>query len=387
MESVLFIIALVTCLCLIFTIFEIIFGFNKIKNLSDQIPLHSNKLPSLSIIVSALNEEKDIEKALLTLVHLDYPHFEVIAINDRSTDRTPAILNQLQTQYSHLKVFHIKELPPDWFGKNHALHFGSQIAEGEWLLFTDADVVMRRDTLIKSMSYVLENKLDHLTIHENHQRNSFWLKILFLGLYVVYCMYHKPWRISYSWSKKSLGHGAFNLVNKKVYQQCGGHAAIAMECLDDWKLGSLLKNHRFKQDTVDGKDFIEREWYASLSDMINGLKKNSFAFYNYRIIPACRDAILSLIFYIGPFLGAIFFDGPIRSLNLVNIGLMLFISVFVAKQFRLEKRYAIFYPIAILMLIYTVFNSVYSVCKNKGVIWRGTYYPLQGIKSKPNANS
>jgi glycosyltransferase involved in cell wall biosynthesis len=382
MESILFIIALVTCLYLIFIVFECILGFNKIKNLSHQVPLDRGQLPALSIIVSALNEEKDIEKALLTLVQLDYPHLEIIAIDDRSTDKTPEILDRLQAKYARLKVYHIKELPDGWFGKNHALHLGSQYAQGDWLLFTDADVTMRSDTLIKSISYVLEHQLDHLTIHENHQRPVFWLKILLLGVYVIYSMHKKPWRISYAWSKKSLGHGAFNLVDKRAYQRAGGHAAIAMECLDDLKLGSLLKGRGFRQDTVDGRDFIEREWYASLYDMINGMKKNSFAYYNYQIIPACRDALLALIFFIGPFVGAIFFEGPVRSLNLVNIGLMLLISVYVAKQFRLQKRYAIFYPIAITMLIYTVFNSVYSVCKNKGVTWRGTYYPLQVIKTK-----
>lgn len=382
MESVLFIIALAICLYLIFTILEFIVGFKKIKNLSYQTPLDIEKLPSLSIIVSALNEEKDIEKALLTLVDLDYPNLEIVAINDRSTDKTPEILDRLQAKHPYLKVYHIKELPEGWFGKNHALHLGSQYAQGEWLLFTDADVIMRRDTLIKSVSYVLENKIDHLTIYENHPRPFFWLRILLLGMYLMYSMYLKPWRISYSWSKKSLGHGAFNLVNKMAYQKVGGHAAIAMECLDDLKLGSLLKNCGFKQDTVDGRDFIEREWYTSLLDMINGMSKNSFAYYNYKMVPACLNSLLALIFFIGPFIGAIFFDGPIRSLCLVNIGLTLFINIYVTKHFRIKKRYAIFYPIAVIMLIYTIFNSVYSVCKNKGVIWRGTYYPLQIIKTK-----
>jgi len=382
MESLLFIIALLACLYLIFTIFEFIFGFNKIKNLSAQIPIDKSQLPSLSIIFSALNEERDIEKALLTLIHLDYPDLEIIAINDRSTDKTPAILDRLQGLYPRLKVCHVKQLPEGWFGKNHALHLGSQLARGKWLLFTDADVAMRNDTLTQSISYILEHKLDHLTIYENHQRNCFWMKILLLGLYLTYSMHQKPWRISYAWSKKSLGHGAFNLVNKKAYQQCGGHAMIAMECLDDLRLGSLLKSQGYSQDTVDGRDFIEREWYSSLFDMINGMKKNSFAYYNYQLLPACRDVLLTFVFFIWPFMGAIFFPGPIRSLNIVNILLTLFISIYVAKHFRLQKWYAIFYPFAFSILIYTVFNSVISVCKNKGVIWRGTYYSLQAIKSK-----
>ena len=382
MESVLFIIALATCLYLIFNIFEFIFGFNKIKNLSEQIPIDKNQWPTISIIVSALNEEKDIEKALLTLLRLDYPHLEIIAINDRSTDSTPMILNRLQTEYPRLKVAHIQNLPKGWFGKNHALHVGSQLAQGDWLLFTDADVAMRSDTLLKSISYVMQHQVDHLTIYENHQRNDFWLKILLLGLYIVYSMHKKPWRISYSWSKKSLGHGAFNLVKTTAYQQCGGHAAIAMECLDDLKLGSLLKNNGFQQDTVDGRDFIARDWYTSLPHMINGMKKNSFAYYNYQVLPACRDAFLAWGFYIWPVIASICFSGPLRSLNLVNVGLTLFVSLFVAKQFRLQKRYAIFYPFSVGILLYTVFNSIFSVCKNKGVIWRGTYYSLQAIKGK-----
>jgi glycosyltransferase involved in cell wall biosynthesis len=382
MESVLFIIALATCLYLIFTVIEFIFGFSKIKNLSKQRVLAKGQLPALSIILSALNEERDIEQALLTLINLDYPQLEIIAINDRSTDKTPEILDRLQAEHPRLKVCHITELPAGWFGKNHALHLGAKIASGEWLLFTDADVNMRADTLTKSMSYVLDHKLDHLTIYENHQRHSFWLKILLLGLYITYSIHQKPWRISYAWSKRSLGHGAFNLVNKHAYQQCGGHAAIAMECLDDLKLGSLLKSHGFRQNTVDGRDFVEREWYTSLSAMVNGMKKNSFAYYNYRIIPACRDAVLALLFYVWPVLAAVCFNGPIRSLNLVNIGLTFFISICVAQQFRLKKRYAIFYPVAISILIYTVFNSLASICKDKGVTWRGTYYSLKTIKSK-----
>lgn len=382
MESVLFIVALVTCLYLIFTIFEFVFGFNQIKNLALQKSLDRKKLPSLSIVLSALNEEQDIEKALLTLINLDYPQLEIIAINDRSTDKTPEILNQLQTKYSRLKVYHIDKLPKGWFGKNHALDYGAARAQGEWILFTDADVRMRSDTLIKSMSYVLENHIDHLTIYENHCHRKLWLKILMLGLYIVYSVHIKPWRIRYSWSKRSLGHGAFNLVNKKAYQQCGGHASIALECLDDLRLGSLLKSRGFRQDTVDGRDFVEREWYNSLPEMIEGLKKNSFAYYNYRVIPASCDIFFAAVFYIWPLLGAIFFSGPVRSLNLVVIGLMLLISLYVAKQFRLQKRYAFFYPLAVGILIFTIFNSVFSVCKNKGVTWRGTYYPLHAIKGK-----
>lgn len=382
METLLFFIALGTAIFLLFTILEFIIGFNHILNLSKQPILDRTHLPSVSIIFSALNEEGEIEQALTSLLKLDYPNLEIIAINDRSTDNTPQILERMQQQYPQLHVYHINDLPEGWFGKNHALYFGSQKAKGEWLLFTDADVSMKQDILLKTMSYVLQNKVDHLTIYENQLINTFWLKVFLAGQYVTYSMAFKPWRIRYSWSKRSLGNGTFNLVSRSVYKECGGHRSIALECLDDLKLGELIKQRGFRQDTVDGRDYIEREWYKSLADIIQGLQKNGFAYYNYHVLPLVRDMIFASFFYLWPLIAVFIFSGPIAWLNILNILLTLIMSAYVAKQFRLSKRYAIFYPFSICILVYTIWNSVSSTYKNKGVIWRGTFYSLASIKNK-----
>ena len=279
MEMALFLIAFATLVYSLFTLIEFGIGFNQIKNLSSQPILPPDSLPSVSIIFSALNEEQTLANSINEMLKLDYPNLEIIAVNDRSTDNTPAILEKFQHEKC-LTVKHITQLSKGWLGKNHALHVAAQSAAGEWLLFTDADVMMKHASLSKALSYVLENQLDHLTIYEYHIKKNFWLKILLLASYVTYSMAMKPWRIRYSWSNKSLGHGAFNLVKKSAYLKCGGHHPIAMECLDDLKLGALLKNNGFKQDTVDGRDFIEREWYSSIKEMIKGLEKNGFAVFS-----------------------------------------------------------------------------------------------------------
>lgn len=383
MEMILLAVAIVTCIALILTILEFHIGFKKLLNLSLQPALEQQALPPISIIFSALNEEADMENALKSMLAIDYPRFEIIAINDRSHDKTPAILEHYQKLYPNLlHVIHINELPQGWLGKNHALHLGSQQAKGEWLLFTDADVMMKPALLTKSMSYVLSHNIDHLTIFEHHLRHPFWLKISYLGYYLAYSLRLKPWRVKYAWSKKSLGHGCFNLVNKKNYLACGGHQRIAMECLDDVKLGELLKQHRFKQDTVDGKDFIEREWYKSLNDMVNGLKKNSFGFWEYRVLPASRDITFAFLFYVWPVAAALLCTGSVRWLNILNVALTFYMSVFIAQQFRLEKKFAFFYPLSMLILLYTTINSIISTYSNKGVIWRGTHYSLADLKNK-----
>lgn len=365
---------------LIFSVCEFYFGYSSIKDLSKVQALNPEQLPFISIIFSALNEEDHIEAALTSLLLLDYPAFEVIAVNDRSTDRTPAILENLKSKYKHLQVIHVNHLPENWLGKNHALSLATQHARGEWFLFTDADVMMKKQALTKSMSYAIKNKLDHLTIYEQHLRQRFWLKVILLGSYITYSMAMKPWRIKYQWSNKFLGHGAFNLIKAKVYQQCGGHQAIALECLDDLMLGKLLKMNQYRQDVVNGYDYIEREWYDSVSSMIKGLQKNSFAYFNFSFGAALLDISLCLTYFFWPLVAVMCMNPTLRMLNLINILLTLVLTMQIAKHFRLATRFAIFYPISLAMMIFTVVSSIYSTYKNKGIIWRNTHYPIDKLR-------
>ena len=287
MELILPGMAIFTLVYLLLTVIECLIGFHRIKNLSEQDSLPASQLPSVSIIFSALNEETTLEKALLSMLELDYPYLEIIAINDRSTDATPVILEKMQRQHANLHVFHIHQLPDGWLGKNHALQFASQQAKGDWLLFTDADVLMKKPTILKSVSYALENNLDHLTIFDTHRRKQFQLKILLLGSYIGYILATKPWRIRYTWSKKYLGHGAFNLVKKSSYLQCGAHHAIAMECLDDMKLGHLIKSHGFKEDGWKWKEILLNvSGMVHLVKWLKGCKKTVLliSIFNYLLL-------------------------------------------------------------------------------------------------------
>lgn len=386
METLLIGLGWVTLCFLMFIAFELTIGFKSIFKLLNQPLSHDTNLPKVSIIFSALNEEEDIEGAVLSMLQQNYPSYEVIAVNDRSTDQTQAILDGLKSKYPQLQVHQIEKLPEGWFGKNHALHYASQFASGDWILFTDADVSMHQDTLQKAVTFALNHQLDHLTIFEHHYRSTALLNIILLGNYVVYSMFMKPWRIRYRWSKHSLGHGAFNLVKKSAYQSCGGHKAIAMECLDDMKLGELLKKSHYKQDTVDGKDYVARAWYKTAADMIRGLSKNSFAYYDYNFFAVVRDLILASVFFIWPVLSLFFCTGVIVLLNSINIVLMLYVTFLVARHFRVSPKYIFSYPIGIALMLYTICNSVSATYSNKGVVWRGTHYPLNKLRSEKGSN-
>lgn len=376
-------ISIILSIHLIYTTFESWHGFKHIKNLVLQPSLVTEKAPMVSIVFSALNEEEDLESSLLSMLNLDYPQLEIIAINDRSSDRTGSILENISKRFSNLHVIHVTKLPDNWLGKNHALYLGAKKARGEWLLFTDADVLMDSALLKKAMSYVSEQQIDHLTIYEKHTNQSFWLKVLLLGFYLPYSLRVKPWRIRYKWSKKYLGHGAFNLVRKTAYEAINGHQAIAMECVDDMELGNFLKKNGYKQDTVNGREYIKREWYSSLTSMINGLSKNSFAYFKYSFLIVSCNVFFGFLYYFWPLIMVVSSSGWLFWVNVFNIFLTLCFTTLVANQFELKKTYILLYPLGVFLLLYAVCRSVFLTYYHQGVYWRDTYYSLNKLRNKP----
>ena len=176
--------------------------------------------PSVSIVVSALNEAHTIEPALQSLLALDYPWLEVVAINDRSSDATGAILDRLQQTDARLKVLHIEALPAGWLGKNHALQRGAEIATGEYVLFTDADVHFEARALRQAVGYCVRHGLDHLVVLAEFTVRSNLLAALLSSVYWFFFIKHPPWRVRQS-PRVHIGMGAFNLVRTAPYRQAG----------------------------------------------------------------------------------------------------------------------------------------------------------------------
>ena len=185
------------------------------------------------------NEEKSIKQAVIQLISQDYPQLEVIVVNDRSTDNTGALLKNLKVQYPQLNVITICDLPPNWVGKNHAIYRGAKEARGEWLLFTDADVMFSPGSLKKTVGYALEHKLDHLTIGPDLYYGG-----VFYRAFIAYLSYGITATAMFT---KKVGIGAFNLVKKSVYQEIGRYEAIAMKITDNMSLGELVVDKGYKQ--------------------------------------------------------------------------------------------------------------------------------------------
>src|SRR5882724_5617789 len=133
----------------------------------DRKPVTPTGEPRVSIIVPARNEEEHIGGALSQLLALEYCNYEVIAVNDRSTDRTGSIMDEIAARpeaHKQLRIIHVTELPAGWMGKTHAMWSAGELATGDWVLFTDGDVFFKPSALRRAIAYAESEKADHLVL-------------------------------------------------------------------------------------------------------------------------------------------------------------------------------------------------------------------------------
>mgnify|MGYP001237708278 CR=1 FL=1 len=240
------------CLFITATSLDALLGMRRLGRLALADPI-AGPAPRVSVVVAARNEARGVEAGMRSLLAQHYPALEIVAVNDRSTDETGAILDRLALGEPRLRVVHVAELPAGWLGKNHALALGAAAASGAWLLFTDADVVMQRDTLSRAIGHAERTGLDHLTVVPDLILPGL-LKCFTVGFIVWFSVYVRPWKASDPKSRFFVGVGAFNLVRTTAYQRAGGHEPIRMRPDDDLKLGKILKRSGARAEALSGLD-------------------------------------------------------------------------------------------------------------------------------------
>jgi len=379
MDSVALVIGAAACLAALISAAEMAFGGRMLRRLKDTAPL-GEPCGKVSIVVAARNEERHIAGAVQSLIGQTYPDVEIIVVNDRSTDGTGTILDDLAQTSDRLKVIHITELPAGWLGKNHALHTGANCASGKYLLFTDADVVMAPTAVGSAMAYMRERNVDHLPVVPGVRRQGFWLGMLVSAFLYLFTLAKKPWLVRCR-GPFHMGVGAFNLITADAYAEIGGHRRIALRPDDDMMLGKLVKVAGMRQDMPIGRDLIELEWYASCGEMIRGLEKNAFAGLGYSIAFATLVCVFMLAVFVAPPVAALFTSGWPRILNLAAY--VLWVGSW-ADQSRLWKTRAYlapFYPLGVLLLLYTIVRAVAETLFAGGIMWRGRFYPLKELRN------
>ncbi len=337
--------------------------------------------PRVSLIAPARNEERHIEAAVRSLTRLDYPNLEITIINDRSTDRTGEILESLSAEFPQLNVVHLSELPPGWLGKNYAMQLGADRSRGEWLLFTDADIVYEPTALRRAIVYVNRYELDHLCGWPDIHAPT-WLLAAFMSTFAIYLfLFVRIWSIRNPNSTAHIGVGAFNLIKTDVYRAVGGHERIRMRPDDDLKLGKIVKLAHYRQDLVDATGMLSLEMYRSVGELVRGLEKNAFSGADYNVPLTVFSSLLSLLFLVWPFLAVLVVPAPARWAYL-GVCLSLWLMAYgAARIMKAPASCALIYPIAVLLFVYIQWRTMLLNYYHNGIRWRDTHYSLAELRA------
>ncbi|XCN73664.1 MAG: glycosyltransferase family 2 protein [Candidatus Electrothrix aestuarii] len=352
----------------------------RMVRLEDVTPLDGDTLPSISVIIPACNEEQEIEQALTSVLALDYPNLEIIVLDDRSTDATPQILDRMASQHDRLRVIHITELPAGWLGKNHALHLGAAQAQGEYLLFTDADVHFAPDTLRRAVARMQAQTLDHLCLFFRMSAPGSLLPLLVADSLASLFSLLRPWLVSKPGPRFYVGAGAFNMIRKSFYHSFGGHHPIRLCPVDDVLLGRMVKISGGRCDCLLGGHFVSVDWYQTVGQMMRGLEKNTYALLDYRLSFFLATIVAVFSTQILPLWGLLLADGPPRllcgAIVAVNV-LGLFLSL---RFFHMDLRCLYWFPVTPYIKLYIIWRAVLLTLLRGGVDWRGTFYSLEELR-------
>ena len=363
------------------TYIEYYFGSKSIKNLKDFPPTKVDDPPFISFIIPARNEGKKIKEALSSVLALDYPRYEVIAINDRSDDSTGRILNDLSAINSHLKVVHITSLPPGWLGKNYALDYGAKNASGKYFIFTDADVVFKPDTLNRVLEYIKQNNTDHLAMAPSHVFKKTLLTAVICIFEFLFMVKFKPWKVANPKSKYFIGIGSFNMITADAYKNTGGFETLRMRPDDDIMLGKLVKKSGYRSNFVYAPEQLSIEWYQSVGEMIRAFYKNTYSGFNYSLLNAVPSIFMLIVLSTLPYISLFFLIGISLIIDGAILVIIFLIYLLLTKANGISIFYFLTYPVACSIIAYLMIRSVFLSVIRGGVDWRGTFYSLKELKS------
>jgi len=345
--------------------------------------------PKVSIILAARNEEDALPAALSSLLALDYPNYEIILVDDDSRDRTGAIADEWTGKPAardRLKVFHNKQLPPDWHGKVHALHLAANAAAGEWILATDADLVFHPSILRVAMSCALERGVQLLSIVPEFEFGSFWEKVVLPAFSFLISSLFPLHRVNDPTSSRALAAGAFILMKREDLNAMGGYARLRKVLIEDLRLAELFKRHGRRIYLAASRGLFHTRMYSSGGEMFEGLSRSAFEGSGFSVPKILGAMFLANLLAVFPWValvarilrdlrsgGAALHD-PALLVAFLACAIASLVYLPFIRHLRVPVLYVFALPLATLFYSCVAINSALTGIIGRGVPWKGRHY-------------
>lgn len=351
----------------------------------DDVVGESDGIASLSIIVAARDEADTFRHELEVLESLDHPNLELVLVDDRSTDATGRIMDEVAASDPRVRALHVDTLPDGWLGKVHALEQGRQVAEGQWLLFTDADVELAPDLPRRVVATAERLALDQLALLPV-VRSDGWLVAGVVATFARWLLVGtRLWRAADPDRPDAFGVGACNLVRASAVDAMGGLGAIRMDIADDAALAHQVAADGGRTMLASGVDLVEVRWQQSVSSMVVGFEKYGGSGGVGSIPLAIALATLALIGELAPWLAvgcAIRFGGgSAAAIALATIVAATVLGVAAARRSGAPAKGAATGPLGPMLVWWMQVRAAVLERVRGGVVWRGTFYPTEQVRA------
>jgi chlorobactene glucosyltransferase len=361
-----------------FTIFNILVLFTNnfiIRNITKEISQTGPfDYPKVSILVPARNEEKNIKNCINSLLNQTYENYEVLVLDDNSTDGTSKILNKIQNK--KLIIIQGKQLPENWLGKNWACKQLYDQANGSYLLFTDADTIHKKDMLSISIKYMIANNVDLLTGFIREEIKTFGEKITIpFILWSINAVMPLFARIFIKSVILSATNGRFMFFKKSAYDKTGGHESVKDNVIEDLALGKKLIKKGLKWEFLNLKDITSCRMYNGFKEAYEGFSKNLFGVFNYHTIISVLIWLFIAMTYLLPLIVLIMaIFGVSISLTVIIISLISIFFTFITWFFSMIKYglpvyISLLYPLSTLIMIFIGYRSIIVTFRGS-ILWK-----------------
>jgi hypothetical protein len=328
----------------------------------------------LSLIVPARDEAETLGPAVRSRLAEGYPALEVVLVDDRSTDGTGAVVDAIAAEDPRVRALHLRNLPPGWLGKVHALREGLRLATGEWLLFSDADVHLTPGTLRRAMAYAEAHGLDHLSILPQLVPVSWLVDSALASFSRTGLVMGRVWLVSDPRSTVGGSVGAFSLFRRSALERSPGIEHLRLEVVDDLALGQMLKASGSRSAVVNGRGLVILTYHRSLAEMARSSEKAA-ALFDYRLSPALSWIGVLTALELGPFFAALLGTTPLaRALGLLGSALLLGSTAVMCRFAGQRLLPALLSPLGVVVNAVLLLRAAVLGKLRGGLVWRSTLY-------------